>query len=57
MRRKTLRRVSAQQSPLRPECALPLLHKIILAKLASMGIFGYQPCGGNKTFAPFACVM
>lgn len=45
MRRKRLRRLSAQEPPLRAVCALALRHPTIVAMLESLGLPG---CEGRR---------
>ena len=54
MPRKGLRWLSTEQPPFRPECAMTLLHTVILTKSRQLGFVVIEVCSGNETFASFA---
>jgi hypothetical protein len=55
MPRKGLRWLSTEQPPFCPECAMALLHTVILTKSRLWGFLVIASCSGKQTFASFAC--
>ena len=46
--------LSTEQPPFCPECAMALLHTVILTKSRQLGFVVIEVCSGNETFASFA---